>query len=57
MNVHASMHHLSSPETRRCFRADYGENNSDAAAFMLYQMGQAILLFGTGYEIPRCPEM
>src|SRR6516165_10312628 len=20
-------------------------------------MGQAILLFGTGYEIPRCPEM
>jgi hypothetical protein len=41
------MHHLSSPETRRCFRAGYGENNSDAAAFMLYQMGQAILLFGT----------
>ena len=26
---------LSSPETRRLLRADYGENDSDAAAFML----------------------
>ena len=27
-----------------------------AAAFMLCSMGQAILLFGTGYEIPSVPK-
>jgi hypothetical protein len=28
--------------------ADYGENDSDAAAIMLCKMGQIFLLFGTG---------
>jgi hypothetical protein len=37
--------------------ASYFENDSDVAALILCSMGQAILLFGTAYEIPRCPEM
>ena len=35
-------------------RADYGENDSDAAGFMLCYVGQGILLFGTALDVPKC---
>jgi hypothetical protein len=49
--------HLSSPKNTALPHADHGENDSDAPALMLSQMGQDILLFGTGCKILLCPDM
>jgi hypothetical protein len=39
--------HLASSRNTALLYADYGENDSDAAALMLCKMGQDILLLGT----------